>query len=74
MDTDGEWIQRIHGTVDTEDTGGQWLQRVQADSGYRETVDIQCATGAEHFCENFHFRENLFENFAKMIMKLVEIS
>ena len=33
-----------------------------------------CATGAEHFRENFHFSENLFENFAKMIMKMVEIS
>ena len=22
-----------------------------------------CATGAEHFRENFHFRENLFKNF-----------
>ena len=26
--------------MDTEDTGGQWIQRIQADSGYRETVDI----------------------------------
>ena len=45
--------------MDTED---------KADSGYRETVDIQCATGAEHF------RENLLENFAKTILKMVEIS
>ena len=22
------------------DTDGQWIQRIQADSGYRETVDI----------------------------------
>ena len=29
-----------------------------------------CATGAKHVRENFHFRENLFENFAKMIMKV----
>ena len=31
--------------MDTEDTGGQWLQRIQADSGYRETVDIVDTNG-----------------------------
>ena len=27
-------------TVDKVDVGGKWIQRIQADSGYRETVDI----------------------------------